>query len=417
MGRFFKGAAAAIGIVTIGIMGLVGFYSYTLPDFYYVSDGNQLTVNSVFSISSRPSEQTLQAVEALEGNTAMNTHDREASLSKLEDSTLMLFGTVPIKDVQTGQISRPKLVPCGQPFGIKLVTEGVMVIDLERFEGCCPASECGIKKGDVIISVNGVGVTTNKSISDIISGSKGKPCTVEYRSGDNEKTATLTPVYHDGSYKAGMWVRDSSAGIGTLTFYDPSTGAFGGLGHPICDADTKLPLPLSQGSVGEVRITGFNKSVKGDPGQLLGEFSSSASVGNIDFNNESGVFGTLNSPPSSSKPIELGFRQEVHTGEAVIYTTIDNGKPKEYKINIEKADLSSDAEHDLIVKITDPKLLETTGGILQGMSGSPIIQDGRLVGAVTHVFIDDPQQGYGIFADSMYRQSTKCVDPELGMAG
>lgn len=214
-----------------------------------------------------------------------------------------------------------------------------------------------------------------------------------------------------------MWVRDSSAGIGTLTFYDPSTGAFGGLGHPICDADTKLPLPLSQGSVGEVRITGFNKSVKGDPGQLLGEFSSSASVGNIDFNNESGVFGTLNSPPSSSKPIELGFRQEVHTGEAVIYTTIDNGKPKEYKINIEKADLSSDAEHDLIVKITDPKLLETTGGILQGMSGSPIIQDGRLVGAVTHVFIDDPQQGYGIFADSMYRQSTKCVDPELGMAG
>lgn len=417
MGRLIKSAAAAIGIVTLGIMGLVGFYSSALPDFYYVSDGGQLTVNSMFSISAKSSEQSVQAAESLEGKTEVNINSSEASVTKVEDSTLMLFGTIPIKDVQTGQITRPKLVPCGQPFGIRLVTDGVMVIDLEKLEGSCPAAECGIKKGDVIVSVNGVSVSTNKGISDIISGSKGKPCTVEYRSGSDQKTATLTPVYHDGTYKAGIWVRDSSAGIGTLTFYDPSSGAFGGLGHPICDADTKLPLPLSHGTVGEVKITGFNKSVKGDPGQLLGEFSSSASVGDITINNESGVFGTLNSSPSDQKAIELGFRQEVHTGEAVIYTTIDDNETKEYKISIEKVDLNDDAEHDLIVKITDPELLEKTGGILQGMSGSPIIQDGRLVGAITHVFIDDPQQGYGIFADSMYNNSSKCSKTELELAG
>ena len=417
MGRLIKSAAAAIGIVTLGIMGLVGFYSIALPDFYYVSDGGQLTVNSMFSISAKSSEQSVQAAESLEGKTEVNINSSEASVTKVEDSTLMLFGTIPIKDVQTGQITRPKLVPCGQPFGIRLVTDGVMVIDLEKLEGSCPAAECGIKKGDVIVSVNGVSVSTNKGISDIISGSKGKPCTVEYRSGSDQKTATLTPVYHDGTYKAGIWVRDSSAGIGTLTFYDPSSGAFGGLGHPICDADTKLPLPLSHGTVGEGKITGFNKSVKGDPGQLLGEFSSSASVGDITINNESGVFGTLNSSPSDQKAIELGFRQEVHTGEAVIYTTIDDNETKEYKISIEKVDLNDDAEHDLIVKITDPELLEKTGGILQGMSGSPIIQDGRLVGAITHVFIDDPQQGYGIFADSMYNNSSKCSKTELELAG
>lgn len=417
MGRFFKSAAAAIGIVALGIMGLVGYYSATLPDFYYITDSGQLTVNSMFSISAKASVQSLQAAESLEGKTKVNIDNSEAYRLKAEDSSLMLFGTIPIKDVQTDKITRPSLVPCGQPFGIRLVTDGVMVVELEDLEGVCPAAECGIKEGDVIISVNGKNVSGNKEISKIISGSKGKPCTVEYRSGNDEKTATLTPVYYDGSYKAGIWVRDSSAGIGTLTFYNPETGAFGGLGHPICDVDTKLPMPLSHGSVGEVKITGFNKSVKGDPGQLLGEFTSSASVGDITVNNESGVFGTLNSSPSDQEAIELGFRQEVHTGEAVIYNTTDDNVTKEYKISIEKVNLSDDAEHDLIVKITDPELLEKTGGILQGMSGSPIIQDGRLVGAVTHVFIDDPTQGYGIFADSMYQASLKSSQTELGLAG
>lgn len=417
MGRLIKSAAAAFGIVTMGIMGLVGFYSYSLPDFYYISGNEQLTVNAAFSISSKPAEKKIQEANVSEGKFKVNVDSSGTSVTKISDNTLMLFGSIPIKDVQTGEISRPMLVPCGQPFGIKLMTDGVMVIELEKFDGNCPAAECGIKVGDIITAVNGENVTTNKKISEIISKSKGKPCTVTYKHNGYEKNTTLTPAYSKGSYKAGIWVRDSSAGIGTLTFYNPETSAFGGLGHPICDADTKEPLPLSHGTVGEVEITGFNKSLKGEPGQLLGEFSSSASVGDITANNQSGVFGTLNTPPSDSKAIELGFRQEAHTGKAVIYTTIDGSEPEEYEISIESLNLNAAAEHDMIVRVTDSRLLEKTGGIVQGMSGSPIIQDGKLIGAVTHVFVDDPTQGYGIFADEMYEQTTKQSDSALSLAG
>ncbi|MGN0623955.1 MAG: SpoIVB peptidase [Oscillospiraceae bacterium] len=417
MGRFVKSAAAALGTVTMGIMGLVGFYSASLPDFYYVQSGEGLTMNTAFSISSKPTQRKVQEVNWTEGISEMLTASSDPAITKVSDSTLMLFGSVPIKEVKTGEMTRPLLVPCGQPFGIKLMTDGVMVIRLEKIDGCCPAVDCGIRVGDIITEVDGENVTTNKKISEIISGSKGKPCTVSYLRDGEEKTATLSPVYSEGSYKAGIWVRDSSAGIGTMTFYDPETGAFGGLGHPICDADTKLPLPLSHGTVGEVNITGCNKSCRGEPGQLLGEFSSSAAVGDITANDQSGIFGILNSAPVRSKAVELGFRQEVHTGKAYIYSTIDGCLPAQYEISIEKLDLSDDAEHHMIVRITDPELLEKTGGIVQGMSGSPIIQDGRLVGAVTHVFVDDPTQGYGIFADEMYRQAAKCEKTDFDLAG
>lgn len=404
--RRVKSSAAIFGIITMSIMGLVGFYANTLPDFYYVSSNEPLTVNSVFEISSKQSIEKIQAANSLEGRIKLNINGSTTTFTKIQDNTLMLFGSIPIKEVQTGQIARPKLTPCGQPFGIKLMTDGVMVIDIQKINNKCPAIECGIRIGDIITSVNGETVMTNKKIGEIISGTKGKPCTIIYKRDGDEKTATLTPVYSEGSYKAGMWVRDSSAGIGTLTFYDSTTGAFGGLGHPICDSDTKIALPLSKGTVGEVTITGVSRSEKGNPGQLIGEFTSSDSVGEITANNDSGVFGKLNFSPSNTKEIELGFRQEAHTGEATIYTTINGEEPKEYKISIEKLDLSDRAEHDMIIKVTDPELLEKAGGIVQGMSGSPIIQDGRLIGAVTHVFIEDPTQGYGIFADSMYQQAT-----------
>lgn len=236
--------------------------------------------------------------------------------------------------------------------------------------------------------------------------------------GSNDLTFKLCPRLESGSYRAGMWVRDSSAGIGTLTFYDPENGTFGGLGHPVCDADTKEPLPLSAGTVGEINLTGFNKSRSGCPGQLLGEFANSASTGDILKNCESGVFGTLNANPCpNAKEFPLGFRQEIHPGKAKILSSIDNDGPKEYEISIEQINLSDSAEHDLVIKITDKTLLEKTGGILQGMSGSPIIQDGRLVGAVTHVFIEDTAKGYGIFADEMYSKTSELAENTIENAG
>lgn len=408
MHRIIKAAAAGAAAISMGIMGLVGFYSTSLPDKYTISDGGSLTINTAFSISAKEKDSDVKAANSAEGNTKVKISGAGTQVTRVSDSTLMLFGAVPIKDVETSEVIRPLVIPGGEPFGIKLMTDGVMVIDLKKLDGICPAAACGIRIGDIITSVDGQKVTTNKKISEIISGSKGKPCEIEYIRSGEKKSAALTPVYSEGSYKAGIWVRDSSAGIGTLTFYDAETGAFGGLGHPVCDADTKQPLPLSHGTVGEVKITGCNKSRRGEPGQLLGEFASSAETGSILLNNDTGVFGILNSAPKG-KAVELGFRQEIRTGKAVIYSTLDSGEPQEFEISIEKIDLSDSAEHDMIIKVTDSRLLEKTGGIVQGMSGSPIIQNGRLVGAVTHVFIDDPSQGYGIFADEMYSCASQAV--------
>lgn len=417
MGKLIRRAAAATGIILMGIMGLVGFYSTTLPDSFYVSGGEPLNVSSLFSISSKPCKNKTYYAASSQYNLSSSLYsDSLSHITKVSDSTLMLFDSIPIKNVKEKTVSRPLLVPCGQPFGIKLMTDGVMIVKLEKIDGDCPASNCGLKVGDIITSVNGEQVDSNKRIGELISSSKGQPCLIEYKRDNEEKTAALTPCLCDGSYKGGMWVRDSSAGIGTLTFYDPETSAFGGLGHPICDSDTKVALPLSEGSVGEVDITGFDKSEKGNPGQLLGEFTSASKTGLISANSSCGIFGTLFSCPAKEKAIPLGFRQEIHSGEATIYSTINGCEPKEYSIEIEKIDLHEDAEHDMVIRITDEELLEKTGGIVQGMSGSPIIQDGKLVGAVTHVFIDSPQQGYAIFADSMYEQSCFCTDSSSNLA-
>ncbi len=418
MGKVIRMIAVFMAIMLVGIMGLVCFYSFALPDSYFVSGSEPFYVSSLFSISSKPLKSSSHYAAASKCNKSDSFDlNKFSPITKVTDSTLMLFDSVPIKNVKEKTIVRPMLVPSGRPFGIKLMTDGVVVIKTEKLEGCCPAQDSGIRVGDIITSVNGETVETNKQISELITSYKGNPCTICYKRNEEQKTCTLTPVYSNGSYKCGMWVRDSSAGIGTLTFYDPETSAFGGLGHPICDTDTKLPLPLSEGSVGDVKITGYDKSKAGEPGQLLGEFASSAKTGNILANCDAGIFGTLYDYSDEQKAVPMGFRQEIHTGKASIYSTIGGTEPKEYEIEIEKVNLIDDSEHDMIVRVTDKELLKKTGGIVQGMSGSPIIQDGKLVGAVTHVFIDTPEQGYAIFADSMYENACKYSEQSLDMAG
>lgn len=395
MRRLIKKFAAVLGAVSISALGLAGFYGHTLPDFYYLAKGDELSLNSAFAVSAGDRI-------SLPGDDNIIVNSSLLSQNTFSERTLMLFGAIPIKNITTGTIDRPMLLPCGQPFGIKLMTDGVMVIGLEDVGSECPASECGIRVGDVITTIDGKNVTSNKRIREIISSSGGEPCKVCYsRSGKAHKT-TLTPIYSGGTYKAGMWVRDSSAGIGTMTFYDPETGAFGGLGHPICDADAGQPMPISHGTVGEVNITGCIKSEHGDPGQLLGEFASIDPSGTITKNIDEGIFGELDESPLEGELVPLAMKQEVHTGPVTVWATIDGSEPVEYSAEIVSIDMSDGSEHDLIVKVTDERLLSEAGGIVRGMSGSPIIQDGMLAGAVTHVFIDDPTQGYGIFAEDMY---------------
>ena len=300
------------------------------------------------------------------------------------------------------------LYPGGMPFGVKFYTEGVLVVgfcDIEK-DGVKtnPAYAAGLRLKDVITAIDGVALNDAQQLTARIDASEGKPLELTYRREGSEYTVTLTPVYSpaEGKYKTGVWVRDSGAGIGTVTFIDPDTGAFGGLGHGICDGDTGELTPMLRGTVTTVTISGLTRGIAGDPGEVRGYFNPDK-CGTLLNNTENGVFGIFTDlpaqPPEGALP--AAKRDQIHAGEAYIWCTLDDNKPCKYSIRISDIDPSSHSNKCFTVTVTDPALLEKTGGIIQGMSGSPIIQNGRLVGAVTHVLINDPTRGYGIFIDNM----------------
>ena len=328
-------------------------------------------------------------------------------------ATLRLLGIIPIKDVRV-ELTEDKIVSvCGTPFGIKMFTDGVLIVGLSRIstdEGfVCPAVECGISEGDIICSVNGKQVYTNEDVALSIGNSGGSAVSMLIKRDEKTSTVSVKPVLAaDGSgYKIGVWVRDSSAGIGTMTFFDPETMTFAGLGHAVCDVDTGETLSLLSGEIVPAAIGKVKKGVSGVPGELCGNFSDKKAIGTVKINGEARVYGTLLSELDGFT-FPIAPKQEVHEGKATILSTINGSKPEEYEINIEKISLSENAlTKNMVIKVTDEKLLKQTGGIVQGMSGSPIIQDGKLIGAITHVFVNDPKKGYAIFAENMYSVSTE----------
>ena len=322
-------------------------------------------------------------------------------------STAKLLGIFPVKDVLVNIYDEKFLVVCGTPFGVKMFTDGVLVVDFSEIETenekICPAINSGLSKGDIIKKICGNEVFTNEDVAEFIENSSGK--TLDFlveRNGENINIF-ITPEIDkkSGKYKAGFWVRDSSAGIGTLTFYDPETLAFGGLGHAVCDSDTGTILPFSSGEIVPATITDVQKGVAGNPGELCGAFIGNDELGTIKINSETGLYGTLEYKISGIE-IPIAPKQEIYEGPAVILSTTDGTKAKEYDIIIEKISLSDESlTKNMVIKVLDEKLIEATGGIVQGMSGSPIIQDGKIIGAVTHVLVNDPTKGYGIFIENM----------------
>ncbi|MDR0821713.1 MAG: SpoIVB peptidase [Oscillospiraceae bacterium] len=324
-----------------------------------------------------------------------------------QTARLSLFGMFGIKDIQIERTDRPNLIPCGTPFGIKMLTIGVVVTDFGYIGGSSPAKDAGIKAGDNILRINGVKITDNDDIADAVALAP-KSAEVELIRDGSPMTLSVTPTksIESGEYKIGVWVRDSTAGIGTVTYYDKATGVFAGLGHGVCDGDTGKLMPLSEGHAVPVSINRVVKGKKGAPGELCGSFLSEVAIGTIAFNTDSGVFGKMENPPAITGEIPMAFKQEVKTGAAEILSTVGGSEAKAYSVIIEKINYDeTNAVKNMIVRVTDPELLNTTGGIAQGMSGSPIIQNGRLAGAVTHVFVGDVTRGYAIFAENMYDKS------------
>lgn len=305
-----------------------------------------------------------------------------------------------------------KLYPGGVPFGVKFLTEGVIIIgfsDVKTSGGkLCPATAAGLRQNDVIISIDGEAVTDAATLSALTEGCGGKALTVIYSRDGKKAQTTLSPCYckEEGKYKTGMYVRDSGAGIGTVTYIVPDTLDFGGLGHGICDGETGKLIPMQRGSVVGVTINGVVKGLSGTPGEVRGYFSS-GKTGTLLKNTENGVFGAFVKLPDglASEPIPVGTRSELSAGKAYIYSTLDGTTPQKYEIEISEIRRDSTANKCFTVKITDKALIGKSGGIVQGMSGSPIIQNGKLVGAVTHVLVNDPTAGYGIFIENMLNAS------------
>ncbi len=299
------------------------------------------------------------------------------------------------------------LIPGGMPFGVKFYTEGVTVAGfgpVETDKGKInPGEKAGLKQKDMILAVNGETLTSSAHLTRLIEKSGGNTMTLSCRRGRTLFEAKLTPVWCPGEsrFKTGIWVRDSGAGIGTVTFILPDTGAFAGLGHGICEADTGDLVAMRRGAVADVTISSVVKGEAGKPGELKGYFNP-GKTGSLLGNSSCGVWGVLAEiPESASAPIPLGRKDEIQEGDACILCTLDGGGPREYTIRIENIKRDASGSKCFTVKVTDPALLAKTGGIVQGMSGSPIIQNGKLMGAVTHVLINDPTAGYGIFAENM----------------
>ncbi|MGN0553075.1 MAG: SpoIVB peptidase [Oscillospiraceae bacterium] len=396
MQKFIKSVVFLFFAVILSLTAFIIYLNRTLPNDFYITKGGKVNISSM--------------VNAVPCSNAAKTELTEFD-ETAEQAELKLLGLIPIKVVNIFPVETPVLVPCGEPFGIKLLTDGVIVVEVSSFETengfASPGENSGLKPGDIIKSIDGIEVSSNDDVEDIISSSDGKALKVCAVRSERDFTTWLYPQVSsvDNKYRAGIWVRDSSAGIGTMTFYDPETKQFGGLGHPVCDIDTGELMPLNSGEVVKVSISGVKKGKSGSPGELMGGFISSFSIGTLTDNTSVGLFGTLDDFSGGSEALPLGMSSEIKTGKAYIYTTISGTRPQKYEIAIEKIDRSgSEDSRDMVIRVTDERLLRESGGIVQGMSGSPIIQDGKLVGAVTHVFINNPTKGYAIFADTMYEQ-------------
>jgi stage IV sporulation protein B len=326
-----------------------------------------------------------------------------------EEQTLNLG----MKEVSVQVVEKKKVIPGGYPIGIYLETEGVYVVGtspVKSADGLTyePAGEA-VQTGDYILAVNGKKIEDKEELVSCIRANQSETMILKILRKDEEIQVRLHAVLtEDEDYKLGIWVKDDIQGIGTLT-YVAEDGSFGALGHGITDSDTGELLTASGGALYDTDILEIVRGQKGTPGEISGmiTYSESHRQGEIAENTKAGIFGNLKQniiKQIYSEPVDVAFKQEIHTGEAVIRSAI-SGEINEYTVEIQEIRLNeNDVNKGMIFRVTDPELLELTGGVIQGMSGSPILQDGKLIGAVTHVFVNDPAKGYAIFAETMVNQ-------------
>lgn len=346
--------------------------------------------------------------------------------------TLRLFGKIPVKKMDVNVYPNLKVIPGGQSIGVKLKSNGVMVVGhhlVSTSEGKkSPGEEAKIEVGDYIVGINGQKIHSTSDVSKFVkqAGEQQKWLQVEIIRNGKKQKAELQVVLDDKdqAYRIGLYIRDSAAGVGTLTFIDPKRNVYGALGHVISDMDTRQPIQVREGKIVHSSVTSIQKGESGEPGEKRAIFFQEDRVlGNIVNNTPFGIFGSMHVTPNEGailQPIPVAFSEEVKEGPAQILTVVEGQKVESFQIQISHAMKQKfPATKGLIIKVTDPRLLAKTGGIVQGMSGSPIIQNGKLIGAVTHVFVNDPSSGYGTYIEWMLRDAgviPKSAETFLGSA-
>ncbi|GAB6889257.1 SpoIVB peptidase [Geobacillus stearothermophilus] len=409
------------GVLLLGMLMAIGF---TKPMKEYWQIPKQFVLFEGDTVEFRASALPVQAaVHDRNAPETLNVEQKNGSLSvkakqRGEETLVLQVAGMPIKQVDVNVLPTLKVIPGGQSIGVKLNTVGVLVVGYHLVETengkKSPGEAAGIQIGDVITAINGQKIENMSDLSPFIeeAGKTGKPLHLTILRDQHSVTAKLVPLKdkHDDVYRIGLYIRDSAAGIGTMTFYDPKSKTYGALGHVISDMDTKKPILVQNGQIMRSTVTSIEKGTSGNPGEKLARFSDGEEmIGTVTNNSPFGIFGKLTKPlPDSpfTKPIPIALASQVKEGPAKILTVVENDKVEQFDVEIvSNVPQKFPATKGLVIRVTDPRLLKKTGGIVQGMSGSPIIQDGKLVGAVTHVFVNDPTSGYGVHIEWMLQEA------------
>jgi len=415
-GNIRKKVAVILAAIVIIPTVLLSSIRWLLPDRLTLIEGENTKIDTQLPISAKldhsvgvlgVTTQPLADAHHLELGSAIMAEPLAAGETTI---TFYLCNAFPIKTVEATVLPKTELIPVGQTVGVTLDTKGLLVLGTGQVdlggENQAEPSKSVIKAGDLILEANGVELINKETFHEVIQNCDGKEIVlIVERKGEKNEIA-ITPVFSQMAqeYKLGIWVRDSIQGIGTVTFYDPKTQQFGALGHGVYDVDTGELMVIKEGSLIPSELTEIVKGEKGEPGELTGTVERGRILGEIKRNTEVGIYGRMAGDEIAlGEAIPIALRQEIKEGPAVILSNIRDGVVQEYSIVIESVGRS--AGKDMMLRITDKWLLENTGGIVQGMSGSPIIQDGKLVGAVTHVLVNDPQRGYGTLIETMLKET------------
>ena len=379
-----------------------------IPKSIILFKGEELNIRKIFGI-------TIENKNLKYGTIQTSTEMVKKQKIGTTNLEVKLFNTFNVKDIDVSVIERTKVIPVGQVSGIKLYTSGVLVVGMSEIKGIDnikhkPYENSGIQEGDTIVQIEDKDITDTNELISIVNSSKGKELNIKYVRNNDSLECSITPVKTSQTeYKLGLWVRDSAAGIGTMTYIEPSSNSFAALGHGITDIDTGNVLNISNGQFITTKVLSIIKGMNGNPGKILGTINEQSKIGTINKNSIFGIYGVVdditNVKINSNDTINVATRNEIELGEAKILCSLDGESAEEYKIQIEKIYLNNDYDNkSMLIKVTDNKLIEKTGGIIQGMSGSPVIQNGKFIGAVTNVLINDPTRGYVVFGDLMVKE-------------